>query len=376
MTGKFKISLTILALTFSLLIHAQEKIGNDSLNAHPKLEKLVSKLRINGDRSVFYIAPSLGYDSNSGWEFGLVPILSVSPVSDSSMYYRSSKYTGFFSYSTMGWLNLKNELEIFGRSGRIFGTKVQYVESPKSIYSFSNEEYTKTGSYNLSALTGEIILQKYIRESLISGLKFDAGYVSVSDKEGQISKSLIPVDYDYFVSLGGMIKIDTRDYNNYPSKGWYVIANIGLVNDNVVSDFYSAISVDLRKYLIFRNKNILAFQIYSDYNTSNKLPHYMLSRIAGKDRLRGISSSEIYKSSNCAYAQIEYRRMLWWRFGCAAFGGFGETGAFSSNLHYDLVYGLGLRFLAAEKDKLNLRFDYGRDIRGGSSVFFTIGEAF
>ena len=79
------------------------------------------------------------------------------------------------------------------------------------------------------------------------------------------------------------------------------------------------------------------------------------------------------------YTQVEYRRPLFWRFGMTAFAGFGDVankfGDFQLS-EFKYVAGLGGRFAAIPKDKLNLRVDLGV-ARGGQIGFYAgISEAF
>ena len=85
-----------------------------------------------------------------------------------------------------------------------------------------------------------------------------------------------------------------------------------------------------------------------------------------------------YRDKNAALLQAEYRSPFLWRFGLVAFGGYGA--AFDSYSTFKAQYlrfnyGAGLRLQLDQKQKINIRIDYGRGYQS-SGFYFTIGEAF
>ena len=77
--------------------------------------------------------------------------------------------------------------------------------------------------------------------------------------------------------------------------------------------------------------------------------------------------------------QAEYRQYFYRKWGVVAFAGAGNVS--NTILEYDISsmkysYGLGLRFLFNEKQKINLRMDIGFGSDGSRGIYFGIQEAF
>lgn len=148
-----------------------------------------------------------------------------------------------------------------------------------------------------------------------------------------------------------------------------------------MSDYsFTNIRLDTRFYkTVFSDKNVLAVQVYYNSTVGPRIPFYMLPRLGGESRLRGIMHENFYRDRNAAYIQAEARRHLFGRFGCVVFVGAGEVShaipEFTfRNIKY--VFGVGGRFQPFRDEKLNLRLDIGKGPADQHAVYLSVLEAF
>ena len=86
-----------------------------------------------------------------------------------------------------------------------------------------------------------------------------------------------------------------------------------------------------------------------------------------------------YRDLTFMMLQMEYRQYFWWRLGYVVFGGVGDVADDLLNYTFkDLKYsyGLGLRFLFNQKEKVNIRIDLGFGQDGNSGLYFGVEESF
>ena len=143
------------------------------------------------------------------------------------------------------------------------------------------------------------------------------------------------------------------------------------------SDFnFTALLFDLRKYFSINSDQVIALQLYGNFLMNNP-PFYQLAQLGGELLLRGYYKGR-FRDKFYLASQIVYRIPVWWKFGIVTFVGIGDvTNSFSNfalnRLKYS--YGAGLRFQIDEKEKLNLRMDFGIG-KNSTGFYIGIGEAF
>ena len=198
------------------------------------------------------------------------------------------------------------------------------------------------------------------------------------DPEGMLTQGAIPG------SLGGlntgaglMLNYDSRDNIFDSHSGWYAEANIDRHGSFVGSDFtYTRLSLDLRYFLSFSEKNRLAAQFFTE-SMAGEVPFISQALIGGTQRMRGFYEGR-YRDNHAAMVQAEYRRHLVGRFGAVAFAGVGTVAPRYGGLslsHMRYTYGAGLRVALDREDRINVRIDMGVG-NGQPAWYITIGEAF
>jgi outer membrane protein assembly factor BamA len=183
----------------------------------------------------------------------------------------------------------------------------------------------------------------------------------------------------YTVSgFGASIGYDTRNSAFWPTKGIFIQSFFNAYTKTTGSyyDFYKWI-VDVRYFKQLFKGHVLATQLYS-YTTFGETPLRNLANLGGDGNLRGFYRGR-FRDNNMLTLITEYRAHIIWRLSACAFAGIGNVyNDFSDLQKNDLKYsfGGGLRLSLLEKEKLNIRVDYGYYDKYNSGFYFTIGECF
>ena len=178
-------------------------------------------------------------------------------------------------------------------------------------------------------------------------------------------------------SIGFAGNYDTRDNNSFPTKGWFVEAEARTDAKWTGSEYsFTRLHLNASHYLMPFENHIFAINgavtaILGD------APFFQYATLGGTKRLRGYFEGK-YRDKHAALLQAEYRSPFLWRLGLVAFGGYGA--AFDSyktfkGQYLRFNYGAGMRVMLDQKQRINVRIDYGRGYQS-SGFYLTIGEAF
>lgn len=180
------------------------------------------------------------------------------------------------------------------------------------------------------------------------------------------------------IGVGAVFVRDTRNQTFFPSGGGLYSAKVVAYPVVFVADYgYTRVEADLRHYVGRSADEVLALQAYGSFLFGSP-PFYALSALGGPSRMRGYFLGR-YRDRHYLTAQAEYRRMVWWRLGFAAFAGAGEVfGSEGSDLRLSNLQwsvGGGLRVLFNKAERVNLRVDLGIG-KGTTGLYFQLEEAF
>jgi len=164
----------------------------------------------------------------------------------------------------------------------------------------------------------------------------------------------------------------------WPSKGVYIQTIVTGFRKELASD-YNLLKwiTDLRWYKTIIKNQVFAMQLYN-YVTQGNTPLRELASLGGSNNMRGFYQGR-YRDTDMFTVISEYRVHIKGRFGACAFGGVGNVyhtfkDLVSSDLKYS--YGAGLRFALLQKEKLNIRVDYGYSSRYNRGLYITVAECF
>ncbi len=184
---------------------------------------------------------------------------------------------------------------------------------------------------------------------------------------------------NYLVSgLGFSLGYDTRNSNNWPTKGIFVQTVCTGFNQLFLSTFNLAkVVIDARVFKKTFYNQVVAFQFYN-YSIIGQVPLREFAGLGGANNLRGFYTGR-YRA-NCFYSLIaEYRMPIYKRFACVLFGGMGDVYDKVSEINIQSIkyaYGGGLRIELLRNERLNLRLDYGYSDKKNKGFYFTVGECF
>lgn len=338
---------------------------------------------VNNKKSSFAVFPVFSYAPETDVQLGAIAIWSLkSDHGVQGSYNRQSTITPYFIYTFKQQSVAKVNVDYYFPNGKNLNMSVRYSNFPDSYFGIGNEnnpDISEKYTNRFFQLDG--ILLHLLNEKVFVGGAFDVHFTTIRDvKHGGMLALDQPIGKEggNVFSVGPAFRYDTRDYTIYPTQGYFIAAKT-LVN--ALGDFrYTSFEADFRKYLHIKNEdNVVAFQFRTQLTFGVSPPFYKLPQLGGDERLRGIANASLYRDRHLIYGQVEYRRPLFWRFGFTVFAGLGQVanrmGDFSASA-IKYIVGMGGRFAAIPKKKLNARLDIGLGPDGQTGIYVGISEAF
>lgn len=225
-------------------------------------------------------------------------------------------------------------------------------------------------------------LKKKVSKHLFLGVLYEYQnlYRILYNSGGLFDNSDFSGKHPYQVSgFGVSISYDTRNSAFWPSKGTYLLSQFTDFRKQFLSsyDLYKWIT-DIRYFKKITRGQIVAIQFYNYETYGNAIPLKELAAFGGPNNMRGFYQGRFRADKMFSFI-TEYRIHLFGRFSSCFFGGFGDVYNKSSELssaNIKYSYGGGLRFAVLEKEKLNIRLDYGYNNRYNRGIYITFGECF
>lgn len=171
---------------------------------------------------------------------------------------------------------------------------------------------------------------------------------------------------------------DSRNNAYMPSKGELIRVRLSQFYRFTGSDYdFQFLEFDLRKFFKVGKKSTFGINSYM-YFSFGDVPFRNMATLGGRNYMRGYYDGRFRDKKFISY-QAEYRFPIWWRFGGAAFVGFGQVAKDFNSFTlqgFKLSIGGGLRIAILPKEKLNLRIDYGFGNVGNGALSIVLSEAF
>lgn len=343
-------------------------LANASTYGQKKLIKQLFSKEKDTSRSSSYIPlPVFSISPETGVEFGLGSIYSFY-IDRKDPNNRSSNLRGSASYSTKKNYNFKVNTDLWTKANTWhITTDTRFKDMPFSFYGLgnqtlqSNEDKLEQRLVKLS-----IEAERQLAAKVYTGLILGFEHYRFKDlRPGGI--------YDYEANLygksGGSIaylglsqSFDSRNSNNYPSKGFYGRVSYQY-SPSFASSNHEAVGIfklNLRQFISLSPKIILAAQgVFYSTNGKN-LPFYLLQQLGNDELMRGYYTGR-FRDEKLLAVQTELRYRFVDRLGIVAFGGFGKVYQGKENLLKSLKPSLGVggRFFFDPAKGLSLRVDYG-----------------
>ena len=214
-------------------------------------------------------------------------------------------------------------------------------------------------------------------------LVYDFSHYKISKIEngGILSSGTIPGSKGGFNSgLGAQISYDSRNSEDYPTKGQLLSFRVINYNKIIGSDYnFGTYTLDIRKYFSFSDAHVIALHGFISLTSKNP-PFYSMPHL--DKHMRGMTPN-LHIDKQISVFRAEYRVFPWESgfLNKLGFVVFAENGQVADKLkNFSLVQarsdlGFGLRYSFFLEDRLNLRIDIGF---GEEDWNFSIstGEAF
>jgi hypothetical protein len=330
----------------------------------------------------YVIAPELGGKPETGISGGIfwLQVFKLSKSNDSTV--RKSNTESYIDYTEKRQIlaQVKNNLifknERFFLKGENFYNK--YPDLFWGVGNSTTAAMQQPISYDLISinqrLLGRIstryflgIIYQYINLNNVTfnkGSILDTGHIS-----GSHGAKASGVGFDFLY--------DSRDniLNSY--KGFFLEASSVFNQPEFGGNhFYNNYTIDMRDFINFGGRKVLALQAIINYNTGD-VPFREMAQIGGDMIMRGYYFGR-YRDKLLVAAQAEYRFPVYKVIGLTAFLSGGEVGPNFNSLSWDTMHftaGLCLRIMINKAERLNIGIDSGIG-PGTSGLYFNQGEAF
>lgn len=219
-----------------------------------------------------------------------------------------------------------------------------------------------------------------VRPHLYLGARYRGATVNTAIDTSELPFSdLLPPSFELesaTSALGISAEYDTRDDKFAPARGLLFDGQLLYASEALGSDFdYGVAQLALNGYQPVGDIT-LAWRGSLCWS-GDDAPFYDLCNYGSQNDLRGYSSGQ-YRDHAMFAVQAEARAHLFWKVGAAAFAGVGAVAPDFGSFDGDELLpaaGVGLRYQASERYRINLSIDYavGED---SDAVYFRVGEAF
>ena len=383
-------------LVFSLFFCFQfAGFSQDSIKKQPKknfISRYINNVlndTVSKERSQFFVFPTVGYRPETGVEFGVTPLYIYYANEDVSNRLSEMKAYSFFTLNGQYGIRMSHAL-YSDKDTWFFLGDIDFEQFPLKYYGIGGNVSQK----NIALVDAtqirikERVLRKVLQNFYI-GLETDfrsLSNVSFDPAEGKDEIDFeLPFGAEGTTNFGMGVGFVYDERHNVLNERDAFFSEFAYLNYNPFwkSDVeYQLITLDNRIYKKVSENNVLAAQLYGEFNFGGDVPFNQLSYMGGESLMRGYFKGR-YRDRNQIAAQVEYRFLplklgFTDRLGATIFTGVGEVFNNWDELQVNNVKwsaGAGARFLIFQQKDVYLRFDYAFT-RDDSNFYISIGEAF
>lgn len=353
------------------------------------IKRMLSNEKDTTRKASFMPVPVFGYAQETGFEFGIGALYSFY-VDRKDTSNRSSNFSGNISYSTKKTYNLSLKGDAWSK-GNIYHAigEIRFKKIPFNFYGIGNNT-NETDEDDLVQQQIKILLdvEKNFIKNAYTGVSLGFEHYNFEDK---VIGGIFTSDQSISGKPGGEVfftgisqSYDTRNSNNYPTKGFFGRLTYQYAPDFFAGDNFtgSQIKLNLRNFWKISNKFVVGAQGLYHTVQSNNTPFYLLPQLGNDEIMRGYYTGR-YRDKNLLALQTELRYRYNNRFGAVIFAGTGtvwdktdfSANAFKPNL------GAGLRYFFDPAKGLSVRLDYGigekrANEKRQSGFYISLAEAF
>ena len=176
------------------------------------------------------------------------------------------------------------------------------------------------------------------------------------------------------LGVGIHLDFDSRDMPTNAFKGRYLeLKAIGSYISESDAENYQSYHARFRSYHPLHDNLVLAWEV-NGCSRSGQVPLWDTCRLG----LRGFPATD-YLGMQSLYGQAELRWRIYKKWGMVGFAGAGRMNETLGRYGEDETipsYGLGIRFMVMESQRINVRVDYARSDKGNEAWYLSVTEAF
>lgn len=302
------------------------------------------------------------------------------------------------NYTLKNQVKLRMSYEIFLDDNRhIFKGETEWIKFPLLFWGIGNDTPDSNEEiYTTRTITLDFSYLGKVSPGFFLGARFIRQSSKISDVEedGQlIVEGLIPGNEGATTSgLGVIGRLDKRDNVFNATRGPFLQGDLVSYQSWLGSEYeFTKLRIDFRHYLqTFQQRHVLAFNLVAEQNWGD--PTFETMALLGGDQIMRGHYLGRFRDNTYLAAQAEYRLPLgrkfwidereklpfWERWGLVGFVGMGNVAPSVSELSFDRVkssWGVGLRYAAIPKERLNIRLDFGFGTQN-PGFYLNIREAF
>lgn len=374
-----KIALFILAITIGTNLFAQQK--NFVMRTMDWGYKIVQGDSANPKKKYFFIIPFASYKPETRWQGG-ISFSHFFRAKNNDSLTRPSVVRLNLSYTQNHQYSIRPMFDVFTNKNKYsLRGQMQYTKFIENYWGIGqNSFYANKELYSFNQYKINIKATRLIKKGFYAGIQVDfenlynvsnqnVSLMALSDIEG--TKGY------HSLGLGPVITFDNRNHIYFPTKGHIIDISSTIHHKQLgSSSTFANLNIDARKYVRLWKENVLAFQTYALFNQGN-VPYRLLGTLGNESYFRGYYYGR-FRDLNALTFQTELRKQIWGPLSMVAFGGVGNVASQIVNLNKNVkaMYGVGLRFKAIPREKINFRFDYAIGENGREAFYVTLNEAF
>tara|TARA_Y100001947_G_scaffold70950_1_gene59725 strand:+ start:1531 stop:2709 length:1179 start_codon:yes stop_codon:yes gene_type:complete len=386
------LTLFIFCFVFILqsFVYAQQTKDNKASKSFiSRYINTVLKDTVSKERSQFFVFPTVGYRPETGVEFGLTPLYIYYANEDVNNRLSEMKAYSFFTLNGQYGIRISHAL-YSDKDTWFFLGDIDFEQFPLKYYGIGGD--VPTSNIALVDATQIRIKERVLRKVLDNfyiGLETDFRSLSnVSFEPSEDNEEInfeLPFGAEGTTNFGVGVGFVYDERHNVLNERDAFFSEFAYLNYNPFwksNVEYQLITLDNRLFKKVGDNDVLAAQVYGEFNFGGEVPFNQLSYMGGESLMRGYFKGR-YRDRNQIAAQVEYRFLplklgFTDRLGATIFTGIGEVFNQWDELQLNNVKwsaGAGARFLIFQQKDVYLRFDYAFT-RDDSNFYISIGEAF
>ncbi|WP_048907764.1 BamA/TamA family outer membrane protein [Pedobacter sp. V48] len=374
-----RISLCTVFVLIALNSMAQKKL----------IERYLSNKTDSSRRPSFMPVPVFRYTQEIGLEFGIGALYSTY-LDRKDLTNRSSNFSTVLSASTKGQYNISLKGDVWTKQNtHHYIAEVRFKRMPFNFYGVGNETLAANEDRLIQgyAKVG-LEAEKLLLPHMYTGLSLGFENYHFTDKE---VGGIFTTDQTLIHKIGGSVfyagisqTYDTRNSNNYTTKGFY-----GKVTYQYAPDFWggenftgSLIKANVRNFWSLSPKFVIGVNGLFHSVQGKNTPFYLLQQMGNDEMMRGYYTGR-YRERNLLAGQAELRYRYNNRFGAVVFGGAGQVfdNGDLSIKSFKPSYGAGGRYFFDPEKGLSVRVDYGigekrANEKRQTGFYISLAEAF